>query len=136
MRVPRNSSPRCLSRTTIRLVASRTFRPTSSRTRPEACSVCSFSEARGVGLVAVAQGTGIQIAGTGLFVNLFASWAWSWRDVRSAHVVPEAGFSQWDLAVRAFSKNRTAVVGAITIVVLYLIALVTPVILFGISASE
>jgi peptide/nickel transport system permease protein len=58
-----------------------------------------------------------------------ASWLWSWHDRRrdlraesSAHV----GVSQWDLAVRAFSRNRTAVAGLMMIVALYLVALVTP----------
>jgi peptide/nickel transport system permease protein len=61
-------------------------------------------------------------------VGLVASWAWSWRDLRRARDEHLAGFSQWDLAVRAFSKNRTAVAGLITIIGLYLIALVTPLI--------
>jgi peptide/nickel transport system permease protein len=61
-------------------------------------------------------------------VSLVASWAWSWRSVGRAHEVKVVGVSQWDLAVKAFSKNRTAVAGLIVIVGLYLIALVTPLI--------
>jgi peptide/nickel transport system permease protein len=61
-------------------------------------------------------------------IALVASWAWSWRDQRRSSVASAIGVSQWDLAVRAFSKNRTAVAGLILIVLLYLIALVTPLI--------
>jgi peptide/nickel transport system permease protein len=66
-------------------------------------------------------------AGT-LLVGLVASWLWSWRDAR--HPVHEGtvAVSQWDLAVRAFSRNPTAVVGLIVIVSLYVVALVTPLI--------
>ena len=63
-----------------------------------------------------------------LLGGMSASWAWSWRDLGGRRSGPEIGVSQWDLAIRAFSKNRTAVAGLITIVVLYLIALVTPLI--------
>lgn len=58
--------------------------------------------------------------------GLVASWLWSWRDVRRSHQVRQLGVSQWDLAVRAFSKNRTAVAGLVLIVALYLVALLTP----------
>ena len=61
-----------------------------------------------------------------LFGGLAAAWLWSWRDVIRPDVRKEVGVSQWDLAVIAFSRNRTAVAGLIVIVALYLIALVTP----------
>ena len=63
-----------------------------------------------------------------LVIALSASWMWSWRDVHRARGSGIVGVSQWDLAVRAFSKNRTAVAGLILIVGLYLMALVTPLI--------
>lgn len=61
-------------------------------------------------------------------VGLLASWLWSWWDVGLPDAPKVVGVSQWDLAVRAFSKNRTAVAGLIVIVGLYLVALVTPLI--------
>ena len=60
--------------------------------------------------------------------GLLAAWGWSWRDVSTAHESKRVGVSQWDLAVRAFSKNRTAVAGLIVILALYVVALVTPLI--------
>lgn len=55
-------------------------------------------------------------------------WVWSWRDVQKPHAVKHLGVSQWDLAARTFSKNRTAVAGLMVITALYLVALVTPLI--------
>ncbi len=66
-------------------------------------------------------------AGT-LVASLLASWLWSWRDVVRPPERKQVGVSQWDLAVRAFSRNRTAVAGLIVIVGLYLVALLTPLI--------
>jgi peptide/nickel transport system permease protein len=57
---------------------------------------------------------------------LLGSWMWSWWDAgRRGHGVSH-GVSQWDLAVRAFSKNRPAVAGLMAIAALYLVALLTP----------
>ena len=70
----------------------------------------------------------LRLAAATLLIGLAASWIWSWRDVRKGHGDRQVGVSQWDLAVTAFSKNRTAVVGLIMIVALYLIALLTPLI--------
>jgi peptide/nickel transport system permease protein len=67
-----------------------------------------------------------QLAVATLVVGLTAAWGWSWRDVARAHEVKRVGVSQWDLAVRAFSRNRTAVAGLIVILSLYVTALVTP----------
>lgn len=61
-------------------------------------------------------------------VGLVASWLWSWLDIGRSDTRKEIGVSQWDLAVIAFSRNRTAVAGLIVIVALYLIALATPLI--------
>jgi peptide/nickel transport system permease protein len=63
-----------------------------------------------------------------LAAGLIASWAWSWRDVTRSRADKVVGVSQWALAVRAFSKNRTAVAGLVVIVSLYLVALLTPLI--------
>jgi len=67
-----------------------------------------------------------QLAVATLVAGLLVSWIWSWREVERAHRPRTVGVSQWALAVRAFSKNRTAVVGSVIIVGLYLVALVTP----------
>ncbi|MBM4183276.1 MAG: ABC transporter permease [Gemmatimonadetes bacterium] len=61
-----------------------------------------------------------------LVAALATVWGWSWWDAGRAEGPRRVGVSQWDLAVRAFSKNRTAVAGLMVIVVLYLIALLTP----------
>jgi len=61
-----------------------------------------------------------------LALGLASSWLWSWRDVSRPGGPKTVGVSQWDLAVRAFSKNRTAVAGLMLIVALYLLALLTP----------
>lgn len=60
--------------------------------------------------------------------GLLASWFWSWRDVSLPDAPKVVGVSQWDLAVRTFSRNRTAVAGLMLIAGLYLVALVTPLI--------
>jgi peptide/nickel transport system permease protein len=66
-------------------------------------------------------------AGT-LVAAMLAAWLWSWRDVVRPGVAKRVGVSQWDLAVRAFSRNHTAVAGLIVILLLYLVALLTPLI--------
>jgi peptide/nickel transport system permease protein len=63
-----------------------------------------------------------------LAVGLAGAWVWSWRDVVRERGGKRVGVSQWDLAVRAFSKNRTAVAGLVVILGLYIVALVTPLI--------
>lgn len=67
-----------------------------------------------------------RLALASLVVALGGAWVWSWRDVAKPDVPKLVGVSHWDLAVEAFSKNRTAVAGLIVIVLLYLLALVTP----------
>lgn len=69
-----------------------------------------------------------KLAVAGLVVGLLVAWAWSWLDASKPREVKRVGVSQWDLAVRAFSKNRTAVAGLVVILALYVIALVTPLI--------
>ena len=61
-----------------------------------------------------------------LIGGLLGSWGWSWRDLGRTRDLRVVGVSQWALAVKAFSRNRTAVAGLITIVSLYLLALLTP----------
>src|SRR6185503_7168674 len=61
-----------------------------------------------------------------LAAGLACAWVWSWRDCGRAQGPTEVGVSQWDLAVRAFSKNRTAVAGLMVIAAIYLVALLTP----------
>ena len=66
-------------------------------------------------------------AGT-LVAGLLASWLWSWREAARPQEAKRVGVSQWELAVRAFSRNHTAVAGLVILVGLYLVALLTPLI--------
>ena len=75
---------------------------------------------------AISEGWDEQLAAATVVVGLVVSWLWSWRDAGLPDAPKVVGVSQWSLAVRAFSKNRTAVAGMIVIVGLYVIALVTP----------
>jgi peptide/nickel transport system permease protein len=61
-----------------------------------------------------------------LVAGLVVPWLWSWNDVGMTGLRKTVGISQWDLALRAFSRNRTAVAGLMVIVALYLLALLTP----------
>lgn len=63
-----------------------------------------------------------------LAAGLAGVWAWSWRDVQKPSVAKHEGVSQWDLMVRAFSRNQTAVAALMVIVGLYLVAAITPLI--------
>lgn len=65
------------------------------------------------------------VALTTLVGGLVCVWIWSWRDVAQPHL-RWVGVSQWALAARAFSRNRLAVIGALGILALYVIALLTP----------
>jgi peptide/nickel transport system permease protein len=67
-----------------------------------------------------------QLALGTLATALAAAWSWSWSDLVRPAGPSRVAVSQWDLAVRAFSKNRTAVAGLMAIVALYLVALLTP----------
>lgn len=58
--------------------------------------------------------------------GLAAAWIWCWRDLSRPHDERRHGVDQWSLAVRAFSRNRTAVAGLILIVLVYIVALVAP----------
>jgi peptide/nickel transport system permease protein len=61
-----------------------------------------------------------------LALGLVGSWTWSRRDARRSDRSAHEGVSQWDLAMRTFSRNGAAVFGLMAIVSLYLIALLTP----------
>jgi len=61
-----------------------------------------------------------------LVVVLGIVWGWSVRDVRRAPEAAAPGRSQLALAMRAFRRNRVAVVGVMAIVSFYLVALLTP----------
>ena len=89
---------------------------------------CLWILAARFGRVTAALGGGWdeRLAVGALVGALAASWTWSWRDSAARALPKQVGVSQWDLAVRAFSKNRTAVAGLMVIVALYLVALLTP----------
>ena len=67
-----------------------------------------------------------RLAVASLVFGLAAVWAWSWRDSARTFRTRSVAVSQWDLAVRAFSRNRTAVAGLIVVGALYAVALLTP----------
>jgi hypothetical protein len=76
--------------------------------------------------VAVGGAWDEQLAVATLAAGLVGAWVWSWRDAGRPFVDRAVAVSQWDLAVRAFSRNRTAVAGLIIIGALYAVALLTP----------
>jgi peptide/nickel transport system permease protein len=61
-----------------------------------------------------------------LVVALAAAWIWSWRDLGDGAASEGAGVSQSDLGSRAFLRNPGAVIGLVAIVLLCLLALLTP----------
>lgn len=62
-----------------------------------------------------------------LVLGLVASWGWSFRDIRRSEEDRRISEnSVWGLALASFRKNRVAVGGAIAIVLLYVVALLTP----------
>ena len=69
-----------------------------------------------------------QIAALTVVAGLLGTWGWSMFDVSRPVELDRSGVSQWRLAVQAFKKNRIAVIGAMVVVWVYLIALVTPLI--------
>ena len=75
---------------------------------------------------APAGGAGERLALLALTLGLAGAWLWSWRDVRRDPGRETRGISQWALARRAFARNRLAVLGAMAILALYLVALLTP----------
>lgn len=72
-------------------------------------------------------GWGDRIAVFTVVATLMACLVWSVRRL-APRVTNLHGVSQWGLALRAFSKNRTAVLGSTIIVAFYLVALITPLI--------
>ena len=69
-----------------------------------------------------------QIASLTVVAGLLGTWGWSMFDVSRPVELDRSGVSQWRLAVQAFKKNRIAVIGAMVVVWVYLIALLTPLI--------
>lgn len=61
-----------------------------------------------------------------LGAGLAGSWLWSWWDAGRPARSRAVGASQWTLALRAFSRSRTAVAGAVLLAGLHLLALLTP----------
>ncbi len=69
-----------------------------------------------------------QIASLTVVAGLLGAWGWSMFDVSRSAELKRSGIGQWSLAAQAFRKNRIAVIGAMVVVWVYLIALVTPLI--------
>jgi peptide/nickel transport system permease protein len=69
-----------------------------------------------------------QIASLTVVVGLLGTWGWSMLDVSRPVELERSSMGQWRLAAQAFKKNRIAVIGAMVVVWIYLIALVTPLI--------
>ena len=83
---------------------------------------------RHVVLEAIGGAWGDRLAVSTLAAGLLVAWSWSWRDVKPRGERKLAEVGQWHLAVRAFSKNGTAVAGLIGVVGMYLVALIAPLI--------
>ena len=69
-----------------------------------------------------------QIASLTVLACLLGVWGWSMYEASRPPELKRGGVGQWSLAVRAFRKNRIAVIGGMVVVWVYLIALVTPLI--------
>ena len=69
-----------------------------------------------------------RLAALTVVAGLLVAWAWSMSDVTRSESVSKEGVSHWSMAVRAFRRNRIAVVGLIILTCLYLTALITPLI--------
>jgi len=65
-----------------------------------------------------------------LALLLIGVWAWALYDlrVRAARPVKRYGDSQWAIAARHFRRNRMAMAGLVVMLLLYVVALVTPLI--------
>ncbi len=77
-------------------------------------------------LGALAGAADAKAAALAVPLGLVGAWLWSWRDVKRAAGGPPESRSQWDLARRAFSRNRLAVVGLLAVAAFYLVALLAP----------
>ena len=67
-----------------------------------------------------------RVALAALALTMGVAWTWSALDARRGPEARSAGIGQWALAGRAFARNRTAVVGAMVILGVYLVAVLTP----------
>jgi peptide/nickel transport system permease protein len=65
-----------------------------------------------------------------LSLMIIALWAWAMYDlrVRAARPIRRFGDSQWAIAARHFRKNRLAMAGLIVMLLLYVVALLAPLI--------
>lgn len=61
-------------------------------------------------------------------VSMVTVWVWSWKHRAAIDPGAEVGVSQWALAGRTFSRNRTAVAGLAIVIAMYLVALLAPII--------
>jgi len=77
-------------------------------------------------LGALTGGVDEKVAVLAVAVGLVGAWLWSWRDVKRAGDGPPESRSQWDLARRAFSRNRLAVAGLLAVAAFYLVAVLAP----------
>lgn len=63
-----------------------------------------------------------------LVLALAVVWVFSFRDLRPRRARPAGGDSQWAIAARLFRRDRLAMTGLAIVVLLYLIALLAPLI--------
>src|SRR5690606_29888068 len=64
-----------------------------------------------------------------LFVSLFVVWAGAmWNLTIGRRRAAERGDSQWAIAARQFKRNRLAIAGLVVIILLYMVALLAPLI--------
>lgn len=63
-----------------------------------------------------------------VLLSLGGAWIWSQRTLETPDPAADVGVSQWALAGRTFSRNRTAVAGLGIVIAMYLIALIAPLI--------
>jgi peptide/nickel transport system permease protein len=78
-------------------------------------------------VVAASAGTGEQrIAVATVVAGLVVAWAWSWRDLQARAAGASAGFGGWRATLDSFSRNRSARLGLLVVLLLGLVALVAP----------
>jgi peptide/nickel transport system permease protein len=81
-------------------------------------------------LAAPGEGWEVRLAAAVLVLLMAGLWTWSYRDVQREQAREAAGGAspdgQWARAFRVFRRNRMALAGLMTIGVLYLVALLAP----------
>ena len=58
--------------------------------------------------------------------GLVGAWLWSWRDLGIGAEPDQGGWGRWVGSTDVFSRNRTAVVGVLVVGLLYMLALLAP----------